>query len=77
MSEEITPDLVGKRVETAGGEAVGEVTAVEDGKAILEAPTGGVAALQETLTDDERLALEPSQIRSVTDERVTLDEEPT
>lgn len=77
--EHITSDLIGKRVETYDGDEVGKVTAVEDGKAILDAPMGTAAGLQEYLTSDEvasddeqRLALEPDRIHTVTDEAVTL-----
>ena len=77
---DITSDLIGKRVETHEGEEVGEISSVENGKAILTAPTGVWAGLQEYVTSDDaaqgdedtRLALDEDRIESVSGESVRL-----
>lgn len=72
--EHITDDIVNKRVVGPNGEDIGKVTAVDDDKAILEAPTGVSASVEDEISraDNDRLALEADQIESVTDEAVHL-----
>jgi hypothetical protein len=71
--EHITDDVVGKHVIGPDGEDIGKVTAVEDDKAVLKGKTGLSASIEATLTDDnDRLALDPEQIESVSDEKLRL-----
>lgn len=71
--EHITDDIVNKRVIGPNGEDIGKVTAVDSDKAILEAPTGVSASVEEGISrDNDRLALEAEQIETVTDDAVHL-----
>ncbi|EJN60703.1 hypothetical protein SAMN04487950_1945 [Halogranum rubrum] len=71
--EHITDELVGKHVEGPNGEAIGKVTAVEADKAILKGESGLSASTESALTDDnDRLALEPEQIETVSDDTIYL-----